>query len=211
MDYSYRLPLVDMPTMKKAFTLFELLIATLIVVLLVGISANAATRAKERALDVEDISNLRQFGIAMTIYQETWGERYDLVGAIKGEYIPKDFLKSKRDQTREGYAIWLAKTQFSQGNKNHPYLAIQDQQLSYLGADAVGLVDDPCVRDITQGSGWLVAFRNLREGVFQPSFGEAYFRLLQDGSVQRRMPEFKNIGNGFGLEVKSLFCENLSQ
>jgi len=54
--------------MKKGFTLIELLVVMVIIALLIGLLLPALSRAKEEARKTQCRSNLRQLGMAMTMY-----------------------------------------------------------------------------------------------------------------------------------------------
>jgi len=59
--------------MKKGFTLIELLVVMVIIALLVGLLLPALARAKEEARKTQCRSNLRQIGLAMTMYSNDNG------------------------------------------------------------------------------------------------------------------------------------------
>ncbi|RIJ97545.1 MAG: hypothetical protein DCC46_12800 [Armatimonadetes bacterium] len=59
--------------MRSAFTLLEVLIVTAIVGLIAAISYPVILSAKRGASQAACISNLRQIGTAIRLYQESWG------------------------------------------------------------------------------------------------------------------------------------------
>jgi prepilin-type N-terminal cleavage/methylation domain-containing protein len=63
---------------KKAFTLVELLVVISIIALLMAILMPALQRAKEQAYEISCRSNLRQYGIAQTVYLDDFDGHYPL-------------------------------------------------------------------------------------------------------------------------------------
>jgi len=54
--------------MRKGFTLIELLVVMVIIALLIGLLLPALSRAKEEARKTQCRSNMRQIGMAVTMY-----------------------------------------------------------------------------------------------------------------------------------------------
>lgn len=68
--------------MKKGFTLIELLVVIAIIAILAAILFPVFSRARENARATHCISNLRQVGIAVQGYTESWSGTAPMVGNI---------------------------------------------------------------------------------------------------------------------------------
>lgn len=86
---------------RKAFTLVEVLVVVAIIAVLAAIVFPVFVRARKRALEVPDISNMRQVYLALSIYEGDNGEDSPLTLVEVDPYVSsRDLFASNNDRWR---------------------------------------------------------------------------------------------------------------
>lgn len=104
----------QVPDSRRAFTLVELLVVIVILATLMGILLPALNSAKQRAEMAETLSNIRQVGIAISLYAP------DHEGKLPGPMWPGQY--AVYDKNREGRLV----------RELAPYLQIAQTDTPYL-------------------------------------------------------------------------------
>ncbi len=100
-------------TFTVAFTLIELLVVITIIAILAGILFPVFARAKEAAKKTSCLSNMRQIGLAFTLYlndyDDVMPDRRDLKSSLPGGYRP--WTSWPPSDPRAGWALFLLSDQ----------------------------------------------------------------------------------------------------
>jgi hypothetical protein len=160
-----------------------------ILAILGALAAAVLVGAKERGKWAVDVSNLRQCGVAASLYASDYDDRYPLTvrSLLAERRIPLEVCRSPSDPYPEGYMKrWIERRPILLKWIPGPL-----PNCSYLGPGDGNWTYESFQRKILDGRnpGWLVNLVRCRPPANRPK-GERdlgpYLRLLLDGSVQPR-------------------------
>jgi prepilin-type N-terminal cleavage/methylation domain-containing protein len=172
----------------RGFTLVELLIVIGCICLLAAILFPVFSRAKYRALETTEISEMRQLGVAQGIYAADTGEQFCSVDQLlQSGLIPKPICLSPLDRMPNGlandYMSFLAKHSNLYASLLLPYPE------TFVGFRELGYSRQSFTDNVlTQpGAGWLVSLTRTTGAtpkIWDSMLTGYYRRLEMDGSVQ---------------------------
>jgi prepilin-type N-terminal cleavage/methylation domain-containing protein len=177
---------------SKGFSLVETMIAIAIIVILAGLVISALIHARSNARQVDNISRLKQLGIAAEIYHAREGE-WPLGTAVLVDagLVPSSLCLASNDSTRMGLAnALISKSKnpmIDAGSLLVPYKS------SFIGLREYGIGKRDTERWLTPDAdgGWLIDATpaDPTDAPFgtDPVFWRGrYRRLLFDGSVRSK-------------------------
>lgn len=179
----------QLPQLRAAVTLTELLIVVAVIVALSALSSTVYVAAKRSAARTIEISNLRSLGQAAQLYAEQFGAYpTSATTLVSNRQIPKAIVLSPLDPSSVGFMNLLV-TFHSKASSELSKL-VPTYPCSYLGLGDYGYDISYIEKNIRDqpGAGWLVSLVET-EPWLRNQYGillGKYRRLLLDGSVQSR-------------------------
>jgi prepilin-type N-terminal cleavage/methylation domain-containing protein len=187
--------------MKRAFTLLEALVTIGIIAILAGILLPVLVASKRSAIKTDDLSKLRQMGLAAAMYEDRFGE-FPLSASqlVSNGMVPPELCASMRDASRAGIANDLAvftNRKFADYEK----IPIAPYKSSFAGLAEFGM-GQPIMRNYVltgPAPGWLIDATDSNKELWPtPSqWSGTYRRLCIDGSVVvRQYKDYQCYNNG---------------
>lgn len=173
-------------------TLVEVIVVMTIILILAAIILPGVLASRAKGYEAKDISQLKQLGVAGTLYNETYGMFPDSTAPLVSlKLVPESLVASSVDPNREGMANLVVRD--SQGTPIWRPEHLTSYKSSYVGPREYGVTEsmmNEVVRNTPYG-GWLVEISTGKnpDSRFPSSpmfFVGKYKRLLYDSSVVLR-------------------------
>ena len=186
--------------MKRfGISLVEIIVVIAIILIAGAIALPAIARSKLSAQRADDISKMRQLGVAQGLYMEANNDipAISTVPLVKSGIVPKSVVVSARDRTSSGLANVLAKGQIDRGFEKEFGVEVVNYKSSFPGSLEYSyhlkFFQDNILK--AKNPGWLVNVVELVPRIDDSISGAHgnYDRLLMDGSIQRRRQGFVTV------------------
>jgi prepilin-type N-terminal cleavage/methylation domain-containing protein len=171
----------------RGFTLLETLVVIGIIAVIAAILFPVLSSSKKQARKVDDISKMRQLGLAGAMYQEKYGVLpLSTVQLVAEGAIPRELCQSHLDETEEGIANVTSDLE-NKAMGAFTHLTRADYKNTFIGMGEFGLSTDMYDKYIESGpgAGWLVDVTMSSKNIFPnpAQWDGKYMRLLADGAV----------------------------
>lgn len=189
---------------KRGTTLVEILVVIGIIAVLTALLFPVLTRAKERALDTQEISQLKQLSVAHGLYVADYddAEPGSTIPILAAGFGSLELVRSPLDPFPLGWA--------NDGRRGHPESKVPYKDSFRTLKMSAGSQFFTAFRE-ANGGGWLIAagphllkFKN--DILFEPTV--RFKRLtFAGGVVKRSFPVEKNSSGGISLKMDRCFAD----
>lgn len=185
----------------QAFTLIETMIVIAIIAVLAALLFPVLSASKAQAQKTDNISKMRQLGVAAELYEERSGHfPVSTVNLVEAGLVPRELCQSNLDLSRNGIANDTADIENTHlGVFTHVTRA--NYKNTFIGLGEFGLSTEIFDKYVSPGpsAGWLVDVTGSQRALSpNPTFWNGnYNRLLTDGAVlARKFSDFNCYDNG---------------